>query len=397
MKPFDDEGRELDAIFSVQWAEDGTRVILESRGGAAEGPRAPRNAQYAEGLELLLRRMGEHGATLVDVEVYSRETQNLPIEQRRIAAPDFPFPIDLRTLDNPTALRKQLGRASAALGRREGQKGGNPTKRLRLTVVWPGIQGDPVRDVEKLLARLPQYEEASSGLFYDALGNYLRGRTEAEITLKFSEIEKLIKRRLPDGAWRPDFWANTANHHTTRRGQWLNAGYHAFLQARTESVLFRRQVPVASGRTPAEAPTGDPSELQKRIAAAVAAIEAEGSELPPAPPGSVAPDREPATTSRFIRDPNVIAWVLCVADGTCEVCDAPAPFARDNGTPFLEVHHLFPLAEGGPDVTQNAVAACPNCHRRLHFGSDRDQLRLSVIAKVPRLSDFAIGGAKTAE
>jgi 5-methylcytosine-specific restriction protein A len=26
------------------------------------------------------------------------------------------------------------------------------------------------------------------------------------------------------------------------------------------------------------------------------------------------------------------------------------------------------LAEGGEDTVENALALCPNCHRRLHFG-----------------------------
>lgn len=28
----------------------------------------------------------------------------------------------------------------------------------------------------------------------------------------------------------------------------------------------------------------------------------------------------------------------------------------------LEVHHLIPEAEGGPDTLGNAVPLCPNCH-----------------------------------
>jgi 5-methylcytosine-specific restriction protein A len=32
------------------------------------------------------------------------------------------------------------------------------------------------------------------------------------------------------------------------------------------------------------------------------------------------------------------------------------------------VHHLIRLADGGDDTVDNAVAACPNCHRQRHFG-----------------------------
>jgi len=34
----------------------------------------------------------------------------------------------------------------------------------------------------------------------------------------------------------------------------------------------------------------------------------------------------------------------------------------------LEVHHKVPLAEGGDDTVENAIALCPNCHRHAHYG-----------------------------
>jgi 5-methylcytosine-specific restriction protein A len=57
------------------------------------------------------------------------------------------------------------------------------------------------------------------------------------------------------------------------------------------------------------------------------------------------------------------------AAGTCEGCNAPAPFATAHG-PFLEVHHLTRVADGGPDHPDHVVAICPNCHRRVHLSTD---------------------------
>jgi 5-methylcytosine-specific restriction protein A len=91
---------------------------------------------------------------------------------------------------------------------------------------------------------------------------------------------------------------------------------------------------------------------------------------------------------RYLRDPNVIAWVLVAANGVCEACDKSAPFTSMDDEPFLEVHHVRPLGEGGPDVVENAVAACPNWHRRFHFGKDRDVFRTATITKVGRLRDY---------
>ena len=76
-----------------------------------------------------------------------------------------------------------------------------------------------------------------------------------------------------------------------------------------------------------------------------------------------------ATIKVYVRNPDVVAEVLYRAKGICEKCHKPAPFirAKDN-TPFLEVHHIQGIAQGGLDIVENALALCPNCHRELHYG-----------------------------
>lgn len=92
-------------------------------------------------------------------------------------------------------------------------------------------------------------------------------------------------------------------------------------------------------------------------------------------------------TRQFSRDPNVAAWVRSKAKGRCEACLSNAPFKSADGLPYLEVHHLRPLSEGGPDTTNNAVAICPNCHRELHSGSDKEEIRATLIKRVDRLHE----------
>ncbi len=71
----------------------------------------------------------------------------------------------------------------------------------------------------------------------------------------------------------------------------------------------------------------------------------------------------------YDRNPDVVAEVLYRAKGNCEKCLSIAPFNRkSDGSPFLEVHHKVPLAQGGDDTVENAVALCPNCHREAHYG-----------------------------
>jgi 5-methylcytosine-specific restriction protein A len=76
------------------------------------------------------------------------------------------------------------------------------------------------------------------------------------------------------------------------------------------------------------------------------------------------------TTTAYSRNADVIAEVLNQAKGICQGCNNPAPFLRRiNGVPYLEVHHRVPLAMGGEDTVENAIALCPNCHRERHFGA----------------------------
>ncbi len=74
---------------------------------------------------------------------------------------------------------------------------------------------------------------------------------------------------------------------------------------------------------------------------------------------------------RAVRDPRVVHAVLVRADSRCESCGDEAPFVRDDGTPFLEVHHMVPLSNGGSDRQENALVCCPNCHRAFHFADDQ--------------------------
>lgn len=104
-----------------------------------------------------------------------------------------------------------------------------------------------------------------------------------------------------------------------------------------------------------------------------------------APTGNTAPAKIVSASTQFARDPRVVAWVLNAANGRCECCGKNAPFARIDGSPYLEVHHLKRLADGGTDRVSNAIALCPNCHRELHFGIHRAELLSAVIVRIPRL------------
>ncbi|RLS35716.1 MAG: hypothetical protein DWH79_01330 [Planctomycetota bacterium] len=88
------------------------------------------------------------------------------------------------------------------------------------------------------------------------------------------------------------------------------------------------------------------------------------------PEGNERPPRSKLSPSGFVRSPHVAAWVRRHSGGVCSLCGNKAPFMTSRGVPFLETHHVHPLAEGGPDTVANTVALCPNCHRSAHHAED---------------------------
>ena len=108
--------------------------------------------------------------------------------------------------------------------------------------------------------------------------------------------------------------------------------------------------------------------------------------LAPPPAGNSNPPRRQVAVEQTVRDPSVVEWVLAYAAGRCECCNQPAPFFREDGTPYLEVHHVKWLAQGGADTVRNAVALCPNCHRQLHYGTNAALLVARLVLRVERLA-----------
>lgn len=142
---------------------------------------------------------------------------------------------------------------------------------------------------------------------------------------------------------------------------------------------IREALNAPSTLTPEDfAPTADDATLEQRAA------KLERQPLKDEPKGIERPEQTQSKGKSYVRDPEVRAWVRQQAKGRCEGCGEPAPFEKD-GRPFLEVHHVKHLAQEGSDRTSNAVALCPNCHRRCHHSSDRDEFTASLYKKVELL------------
>lgn len=68
------------------------------------------------------------------------------------------------------------------------------------------------------------------------------------------------------------------------------------------------------------------------------------------------------------------------AKGHCEGCGDKAPFETKSG-PYLEVHHLTRLSDGGADCPENVIALCPTCHRRAHYAVDSEAFNNELMCK----------------
>lgn len=82
--------------------------------------------------------------------------------------------------------------------------------------------------------------------------------------------------------------------------------------------------------------------------------------------GSRVPKKQKVLGFTYIRDADVAEFAKRRANGICDLCDKEAPFHNEDKKAYLEEHHLRWLSKKGTDTLDNAVALCPNCHRKMH-------------------------------
>jgi 5-methylcytosine-specific restriction endonuclease McrA len=175
----------------------------------------------------------------------------------------------------------------------------------------------------------------------------------------------------------PRFNQTNSFRHKDYRGEAFSNSYfiglvHAMIHG-TKPITKNRLTHHVSG------PLLPSPELDKKVAR----LRKTGSALPPG--GQESPKSKIVSSVQFYRDSEVKAWVLRTSKGTCEYCEEPAPFKDDHNLPFLEVHHVIHLANGGPDTISNAVALCPNCHRAMHHARDRKKRVAKLYQSFSRL------------
>lgn len=98
---------------------------------------------------------------------------------------------------------------------------------------------------------------------------------------------------------------------------------------------------------------------------------------------------QPYAGLRYMRDQKIRDHVRLRADGRCEFCNELG-FESNDGSRYLECHHIISLAKQGPDHLSNIIALCPKDHREAHYGKRRGELEKGMVAKLTAI----IGNAK---
>ncbi len=88
-----------------------------------------------------------------------------------------------------------------------------------------------------------------------------------------------------------------------------------------------------------------------------------------------------ATTTLRKRNPYLPEMAKRRANGVCELCGGVLDYKDSGDRPYLEAHHIVPLADDGADELSNMAALCPNCHRKMHVvNAPEDVKRLTNAA-----------------
>src|SRR4051812_35509861 len=131
LHPLREDGSTVDASFDVS-ALPVFEIVYHHKAGARGSPRSV-NADYHEGLQLLLSRLAAVGATILGISVDSGVALALDPAAREL---DLQFPIVLDSSTDAAILRLDITRAQKPVARRPDAKrgGGNDQKTVRMTI-----------------------------------------------------------------------------------------------------------------------------------------------------------------------------------------------------------------------------------------------------------------------
>lgn len=75
----------------------------------------------------------------------------------------------------------------------------------------------------------------------------------------------------------------------------------------------------------------------------------------------------------YVRDKGWARMARRTFGTQCLITDCGNRLKKPNGKPYIEVHHIVPLCEGGEDAIWNLSVLCAHHHRMAHFANERDK------------------------
>lgn len=403
MQLLDDDGRRLDAEYLAEPDGSYIALIMESRSGAS-GSRPPRNPDYNQALTVLLARLGQLNALLVDAVVDSRHVRELalPESERKL----IQAAVWLAAEPDVAALRRRLGTAQAKIAQApDATKGGNSTKRTRLRLQVPGyspgdadrlaaVLASPVAVSAFILAWHPlhfRWEERDYAEAIDATAAGQIWPDEWTVGVRRSGIRPgdrafLYRQHQQRGL----VASGTFTSGVDIKEHWDGSGRLArYGQLDWDAVLdYEDRLPVETLR--AEVPEVKWDHVQ-----------GSGIEVPPTAVRKLAglwdrhlgqilfrsPDQprgldrqsfpEGGLTrvevNRYERDPRARRRCLQHWGYRCAVCDLSFEERYGQlGRRYIVVHHLRELSQVPPgyevDPVNDLRPVCPNCHAMIHRG-----------------------------
>lgn len=76
----------------------------------------------------------------------------------------------------------------------------------------------------------------------------------------------------------------------------------------------------------------------------------------------------------YIRKAFWARTALDILGDSCIVSDCHNTFLREDGSRYVEVHHIIPLCEGGVDGIWNLSVLCAHHHKMAHFADSKTKL-----------------------
>lgn len=93
------------------------------------------------------------------------------------------------------------------------------------------------------------------------------------------------------------------------------------------------------------------------------------------------------TVNRIIRDTALSRRVKNLYQNQCQICRVVLQL--HGGQAYAEAHHIKPLGSkhNGPDVVENIICVCPNCHAQLDFGGMKIDTHILLMVPSHSIAD----------